>query len=158
MSAVHKGRAVAAAGSFSAVQSIQSVVMQDPSLSELKNPFPAKKQNESIKTLRSEVIKPEHKKSQVNLEVSSDGSDLSDHHLSTIDEKVSYLEIGTQSRLQEGQNNQKAYPLKHQLMRGGSRQLPDTDKLEMQVPEFGKQMNRRTQHGYHNQTTHDVMN
>ena len=84
------------------------------------------------------MVKPENKKSQVNLEVSSDGSDLSDHHLSTIDEKVSFLEIGTQSRVHED-SQQKAYPVKHQNARGGSRQLPDTDKLDLPYADSNKQ-------------------
>lgn len=122
-SAAWKGKSNAISTNASAVHSsnaTHSIVVQDPSLSELKTPFPVKQEAEGIKTLQSQMIKPENKKSQVNLEVSSDGSDLSDHHLSTIDEKVSFLEAGAQSRVYEG-SEQKAYLVKHQNARGGSR-------------------------------------
>jgi len=145
MSAVLKGKSNVMSVNSSAVHStniMSCVVTQDPSLSDLKTPLPVKQEAESIKTLQSQMVKPENKKSQVNLEVSSDGSDLSDHHLSTIDEKVSFLEIGTQSRVHEGAE-QKAYPLKHQNVRGGSRQLPDTDRLDPHADTAKQQQARK---------------
>ena len=84
----------------------------------------------------------------MNLEVSSDGSDPSDHHLSTIDEKVSFLEIGTHSRVKE--DEQGAHPVKHQAARGGSRQLPDTDKLELPYADSYKQPQVRKKLGHQN--------
>lgn len=157
MSAV-KGKSNVMSVSSSAVHSsnvMRSVVIQDPSLSELKTPFPVKQEAESIKTLQSQMVKPENKKSQVNLEVSSDGSDLSDHHLSTIDEKVSYFEIGTQSRVHEDAS-QKAYPVKHQNARGGSRQLPDTDKLDLPHPDSNKQQQVRKKLAYPNSKSNAI--
>ena len=150
MSAIAKGKSNVMSVNSSAVHTtniLHSVVTQDPSLSELKTPLPVKQEAESIKTLQSQMVKPENKKSQVNLEVSSDGSDLSDHHLSTIDEKVSFLEIGTQSRARED-SDQQAYPLKHQLVRGGSRQLPDTDKLDLPHADAAKQLQVRKKQAY----------
>ena len=108
-----------------------------------------------MKTLQIHMTYPEHKKSKVNLEVSSDGSDLSDHHLSTIDEKVSSLEIGTQSRVHED-SQQKAYPVKHQNVRGGSRQLPDTDKLEVPSAESSRPHEVRRKLGHPNPKSHEM--
>lgn len=152
MSAVVKGKSHVMSANASAGNStniLHCIVTQDPSLSELKTPLPVKQEAESMKTLQSHMVKPEYKKSQVNLEVSSDGSDLSDHHLSTIDEKVSFLEIGTQSRVHEDSLPQ-AYPLKHQNVRGGSRQLPDTDKLDVPHGDSGKQQQVKKKLAYTN--------
>ena len=106
----------------------QSFVVQDPQLSELKTPFTVRQQTESLKTLQSQVTKPENKKSQVNVEVSSDGSDLSEHHLSTVDEKLSFPDSGPHARKLEDHSPQQAYPVKYQTARGGSRRLPDDTK------------------------------
>lgn len=105
-------------------------MVQDPQLSELKTPFTVRQHTESLKTLQSQVTKPENKKSQVNVEVSSDGSDLSEHHLSTVDEKLSFPDSGPHARNPDDHSLQQAYPVKYQTARGGSRQLPDADKKD----------------------------
>lgn len=67
------------------------------------------------------------------MEVSSDGSDLSEHHLSTVDEKLSFPDSGPHARNLDDHSPQQAYPVKYQTARGGSRQLPDAEKKDFAI-------------------------
>lgn len=62
--------------------------------------------------------------------MSSDGSDPSEHHLSTVDEKLSFPDAGPHARNADDHSLLQAYPVKYQTARGGSRQLPDADKKD----------------------------
>ena len=99
----------------------------DPSLSDMKQPFEIQHQD-PIKTLTSEIDKPENKISTSYLkdEISSDESDFDEQNLLLIDEKASVTERNIQresdfSISKSQKQESKAGTVRQTFTRGGSR-------------------------------------